>query len=160
MIGVTIIHVGELKEDWLRQAAAEYSKRLGAYCSLSFKSIKEARLTDNPSGAQIKAALEDEGQKIAQSLPARAFFIALCIDGKEMSSEELSSLVSSLPVKGYSGLALVIGGSHGLSEEVKAACQLRLSFSPMTFPHQLARIMALEQLYRAFSIAGGGKYHK
>ncbi len=160
MLTVTLACVGKLKESYWREACAEYEKRLGAFCRLNIVEVAEERLPDAPSAAQITAAIEAEGQRLLSRIPAGASLVALCIEGKEMPSESLSKQLSDWTVDGVSHVAFVIGGSFGLSDAVKREARLRLSFSPMTFPHQLARILALEQLYRAFHIAAGGKYHK
>ncbi len=160
MLTVTVACVGKLKESYWRDAVAEYAKRLSAFCRLQIVEVAEERLPDQPSPAQILAAIEEEGQRLLSRIPAGATVVSLCIEGKEMTSEVLSQTISQWAVDGMSHLALVIGGSHGLSDAVKRESRLRLSFSPMTFPHQLARILVLEQIYRAFHIAAGGKYHK
>lgn len=160
MMNVTLLCVGKLKEDYLRAACAEYQKRLGAFCRLSVIEIAESRLSDRPSQAQIDAALIEEGERILAKLPANAYPVALCIEGQKMSSEQLAVIIASLAANGTSSLAFIIGGSFGLSDEVKSACRLRLSMSDMTFAHQLARVMLLEQIYRAFSINANTKYHK
>lgn len=160
MMNVTLLCVGKLKEDYLRAACAEYQKRLGAFCRLSVIEIAESRLSDRPSQAQIDAALIEEGERILAKLPANAYPVALCIEGQKMSSEQLAVNIASLAANGTSSLAFIIGGSFGLSDEVKSACRLRLSMSDMTFAHQLARVMLLEQIYRAFSINANTKYHK
>ncbi len=160
MLTITLACVGKLKEAYWRDACAEYQKRLSAFCRLQIVEVAEERLPDDPSAAQITAAIDAEGQRLLSRIPASATVVALCIEGKEMTSEALSQQVSQWAVDGVSHLAFVIGGSFGLSDAVKREARLRLSFSPMTFPHQLARILALEQVYRAFHIASGGKYHK
>lgn len=160
MMNVTLLCVGKLKEDYLRAACAEYQKRLGAFCRLSVIEIAESRLSDRPSQAQIDAALIEEGERILAKLPANTYPVALCIEGQKMSSEQLAVIIASLAANGTSSLAFIIGGSFGLSEKVKSACRLRLSMSDMTFAHQLARVMLLEQIYRAFSINANTKYHK
>ena len=160
MIGVTLICVGKLKEDYLRAACAEYQKRLGAFCKLAVVEIAEARLPERPSEAQIDAALAEEGARILAKIPAGCYAAALCIEGQKQSSEQLAASIASLAANGTSAFAYIIGGSFGLSDEVKAACRLRLSMSDMTFAHQLARVMLLEQVYRAFSINANTKYHK
>ena len=160
MFGIDLIYLGNEKDKHYNMAADEYIKRLSAFCSFSSKNLKDERLSDNPSDAEIEQALEKEGKQILQNLPERSYKIALCIEGKQISSEELASTLSSLPDKGYSRATFIIGSSCGLSESVKQMCDLRLSMSRMTFPHKLARVMLLEQIYRAFSIIKGAKYHK
>lgn len=160
MLTVTIACVGKLKEAYWRDASAEYVKRLGAFCRIQIVEVAEERLPDAPSAAQIAAAIDAEGQRLLSKIPATATVIALCIEGKGMTSEALSKQLADWAVDGVSHVVFVIGGSFGLSDAVKREAALRLSFSPMTFPHQLARILALEQIYRAFHIASGGKYHK
>ena len=160
MLNITIACVGKLKESYLRDACAEYAKRLSAFCRLQIAEVEEERLPDKPSDAQIAAALASEGRRLLARVPAGAALIALCIEGKEMSSPELARRLEQLAVSGTSHVVLMIGGSWGLSDEVKNSAALRLSMSPMTFPHQLARVMLLEQLYRAMQISAGGKYHK
>lgn len=141
MIRVDIISVGNLKEKYLREACAEYEKRLTAYCNLQNLTFRE------------------DGD-IIPLLSRRALKIALCVEGKEISSEDFAKEISVSAVSGVSHVQFVIGASDGLTEEVKSACDRRLSFSKMTFPHQLMRVILLEQLYRAFNINSGGKYHK
>ena len=160
MLTVRLIAPGELKESYLREAVAEYEKRLGAYCRVEKIAIKEERLPDRPSDAEIHAALEAEADKILEKIPPRAYAIAMCIEGKMLSSEALASKIRQVTLDGYSEICLIIGSSHGLSERVKSACHLRLSVSPMTFPHQLMRVMLYEILYRTMNIISGGKYHK
>ncbi len=160
MVNVTLLCVGKLKEDYWRDACAEYEKRLSAFCKFRLVEVAEERLPDNPSAAQIAATVEAEGKRLLDRLPREGAVIPLCIEGRELDSPALSAYIERLTVEGTSHIAFVIGGSYGLSEEVKARAALRLSMSPMTFPHQLARVMVLEQLYRSFQIAAGGKYHK
>ena len=160
MININIICVGKLKEDYLRMACAEYGKRLGAFCKLRVTELTPARLPDNPNDAQIEAALSDESERILAKISPNEAIFALCIEGKELSSESFSKEIEKCAVSGFGSLCFVIGGSHGLSPEVKNRAKFRLSMSPMTFPHQLARVMLLEQIYRAFMISSGGKYHK
>lgn len=160
MLRIHIVHVGTIKEKYLTDAVAEYEKRLSAYCSIDNISVKEERLSDKPSAAEIATALKKEGDRILAALPPRAYNIALCVEGKQLSSEKFSEQLSSAANEGFSDVCLIIGGSDGLSDEVKSSCRMRLSISAMTFPHQLMRVILLEQLYRAFNIAAGGKYHK
>lgn len=160
MRSITVLCVGKLKEAYLRDAAAEYQKRLAPFCRLSVIEVDEERLPDAPSDAQIQATLTAEGKRLLSRVPAGAAIFAMCIEGKEMSSPALAQTLDRLAVDGCSHVVFIIGGSWGLSDEVKAAARVRLSMSPMTFPHQLARVMLLEQLYRAGQISSGGKYHK
>ena len=160
MINVTILCIGKLKEDYLRAACAEYLKRLSTFCKASVVELNEARLPEKPSQAQITAALAEEGKSILAKLPNGSYTVALCIEGERFTSERLAERMASAAASGKSSLAFIIGGSFGLSDEVKNTCALRLSMSDMTFPHQLARVMLLEQVYRAFSINANTKYHK
>ena len=141
MLSVTVICVGNLKEAYLRDAVKEYEKRLAAYCRFKTLELKD-------------------GTPILPHLPERAYRVALCVEGKQLSSEELATLIDSKATEGFSELVFVIGAFDGLSEEVKKACHYRLSFSKMTFPHQLMRVILNEQIYRAFTILAGSKYHK
>lgn len=160
MLRVDLICIGRLKERCWQEAADEYKKRLQGYCRLTVTELPEYRLPARPDPAQIAAALEREGESILAKLPPQSYLIALCIEGQEMDSPAFSKLLSDRTIAGDSRVTLVIGGPFGLSETVKRRADFRLSFSPMTFPHRLARVMALEQLYRAFRIASGGQYHK
>lgn len=151
MMRVKLICVGKLKEAFYQQACEEYAKRLSAFCKLEICQIPEEIRPDG---------LAREAEKIRQALLPDSYVIALCIEGKEMSSEQLSRRLGAMKNRGNSRLCLLIGSSNGLDEQLKAEANLCLSMSPMTFPHHLARVMLLEQLYRAFSIESGGKYHK
>lgn len=159
MLNVKIICVGKLKEAYWRQACAEYEKRLHAFCTFSIHEIPECRLPDSPSQAQITAALQTEGEKILSAAGNSSLF-ALCIEGRLLSSEQLAEKINGLAVNGTSTISFIIGSSFGLSEELKKKVDFKLSMSPMTFPHQLARVMLCEQIYRAFQINSHGKYHK
>ncbi|MCI9037163.1 MAG: 23S rRNA (pseudouridine(1915)-N(3))-methyltransferase RlmH [Oscillospiraceae bacterium] len=152
---VTVLCVGRLKEPFYEAAAAEYVKRLGRFCKLEIVELAEQRLPENPSPAEVARGLAKEAEAIRAKLPPAATVVALCVEGRMKSSEELAQLL-----EGSEQLACIIGGSFGLDPSIKAAAQLRLSMSPMTFPHHLARVMLLEQIYRGFQINGGGKYHK
>lgn len=158
MLTVKLICIGKLKESYLRDAQAEYQKRLGAFCKIEVTELAEYRLPDNPSDAQIEKGLTEEGKAILAK--ASGTLIPMCIEGKMLSSTQLADRISKLALEGESTLSFIIGGSFGLSDEVKSRGSLKLSMSPMTFPHQLARVMLLEQIYRAFQINAGGKYHK
>ncbi len=160
MRAVTVLCVGKLKEKYWRDAVAEYEKRLSAFCRLSVVEVEEERLPESPSPAQIAQTLQAEGKRLLARVPQGAAIYALCIEGKELSSPALAEALDRLAVDGCSHTVFIIGGSWGLSDEVKAAARVKLSMSPMTFPHQLARVMLLEQIYRAAQISSGGKYHK
>ena len=160
MRSVTLLTVGKLKEPFYRQACDEYVKRLGAFCKLNVIELPEERLPQNPSQAQIDAALEKEAAAVRAKLPAGAVLVALCVEGKLLSSEDLAARMARWAGSGKSGAVFLIGSSFGLAPSLKAQADLRLSMSPMTFPHHLARVMALEQIYRAFQINAGSPYHK
>ena len=160
MLNVNLITVGKLKEEYLRLACGEYEKRLSAFCRLNIIEINESRLPDAPSDAQINSALEKEAEDIISKFPKNSYTIAMCIEGKQISTEKFSAVLEDIPVRGKSTVNIVIGSSFGLSDRIKSQADMRLSMSEMTFPHQLARVMILEQLYRAFMISSGGKYHK
>ena len=157
---ITVLCVGKLKEKFYLDAAAEYSKRLQRLCRLEIIELPESRLPEEPSPAQIQQALDAEAEAIRAKLPKGGAVAALCIEGDTCSSEEMSRKMQRLAVSGKTHLTFLIGGSVGLSEALKRQADWRLSMSPMTFPHHLARVMLLEQLYRAFQIQQGTKYHK
>lgn len=159
MIGVTLITVGTLKENYLRDAAAEYEKRLGAFCKFAHVNLKEERLPDSPSEAEIKTALRREGERILAEIPKKAYKIALCVEGKQLSSEELAKKLDEIGAT-HGELCLIIGSSHGLDDTVKSSCDMKLSVSKLTFPHQLMRVILLEAVYRGFNIIKGTHYHK
>lgn len=160
MLNITIIAIGKLKEQYLRDASAEYQKRLSASCKLNIIELNPEKLSDNPSAKEIENALNNEAKKIIEKIPKGAKIYSMCIEGKQRTSEELSAEIDSLAVEGVSNIVFIIGGSFGLSDEVKKLSAYRLSMSKMTFPHQIARIMLLEQIYRAMQISIGTKYHK
>lgn len=158
MMNVKLVTVGKLKEAYLRDACAEYAKRIGRYANLQILELEEARLPEKPQEKEIARALAQEAAAMEKLLSG--YVIALCIEGRQRSSSDFSALLTELGVRGQGTVTLLIGSSYGLAPEIKQRADLRLSMSEMTFPHQLARVMLLEQLYRAFQIAGGGKYHK
>lgn len=160
MFGIEIVYCGGEKESYYKQAADEYIKRIKPHFAFNEKIVKDERLSDSPSDKEVALALSKEGERILGSVEQKHYKIAMCIEGKQMSSEELASLFSSLSVNGYSGVSFIIGSSMGLSDKVKQSANLKLSMSKMTFPHRLARVMLLEQIYRAGMINLGGKYHK
>ena len=160
MLAIKLICVGKMREKFYIDAFEEYRKRLGACCRLECVELAEQRLSERPSAGEIAAALEREGAEIAKNIPPDAYTVALCVEGQERSSEDLSRLLTERELSGKPKLCFLIGGSEGLSEEVKEKAEVRMSMSEMTFPHHLARIMLLEQLYRAFQIREGSRYHK
>ena len=160
MAGVSVICVGKLKEKFYIEAAAEYLKRLAPYCKLELIELPEVRLPQNPTQGEIDAALEREAAAIRGKLPPSTSVVAMCVEGRMQSSEELSRTLGNWEQSSAKRLAFVIGGSYGLHPSIKAQAWLRLSMSPMTFPHHLARVMLLEQIYRAYKIREGSNYHK
>lgn len=157
---ITIICVGKLKEKFYLDAVAEYSKRLQRYCKLEILELPESRLPEDPAPAEIQKALRVEADAIRAHLPKGGAVVAMCIEGKTCSSTEMSQKLSHLAVSGQTQITFLIGGSVGLAEALKQQADWRLSMSPMTFPHHLARVMLLEQIYRAFQIEQGTRYHK
>lgn len=160
MISVTLICVGRLKDRFFEEASDEYLKRLKAYAKVNIVEIKAQELSSEPNDAEVSAALEKEASEIMKKIPAGAKIVTMCIEGKLYSSEELAAFLESSAVSGCSHIVFIIGGSYGLSESVKKLSAVRMSMSKMTFPHRLARIMLLEQVYRGFKINAGEKYHK
>ena len=159
MLNVKIICVGNLKESYLKESAAEYIKRLSAFCRLEIAELKEHKLPETLSSTEIDAALEEEADRILAAIPARSAAIALCVEGKQFSSEELAKKLDGFAAT-HGTVCLIIGSSHGLSPRVKTRADLRLSVSELTFPHQLMRVLLLEVLYRCLNIQKGTKYHK
>ncbi len=157
---IRIVCIGKLKEKYWTDAIAEYSKRLGRFCKLNILELKEERLAENASPADEEKVKIAEGESILKSLASDSYVIALDVEGKPLSSEELASKLDTLSVQGRSTIEFIIGGSLGLSDEVKRRADMRLSFSKMTFPHQMMRVILLEQIYRTFKINRGEKYHK
>lgn len=157
-MNINLIVIGKLKEEYLRNACAEYIKRLGRFCTFELHELDECRLSDNPSDKEIETALRKEAEQIKRY--AKGMIVPMCIEGKQLTSTELSEKISDAGVNGQSTVTFIIGSSFGLDNEIKAMGDLRLSMSKMTFPHQLARVMLLEQIYRSFQIMSGGKYHK
>ena len=160
MLNVKLICVGKMREKFYIDAFEEYRKRLQAYCRLELTEITEQRLSDRPAEKEITAALEREGQEILKTVPADAYLVALCVEGKQMPSEGMAELIAARENSGKPKLCFVIGGSFGLSPTVKARANRKLSMSQMTFPHHLARVMLVEQVYRGFKINEGSQYHK
>ena len=159
MLSVNIICVGKLKESYLRDAIDEYSKRMRTLCRLSIIELPEERSSDDPSTAEIGRVISAESERIMQKLGKGDYVIAMCVEGRNISSEELSAKLEDISMRS-STVDLIIGGSWGLSDELKSRADFKLSMGKMTFPHQLCRVMLLEQVYRAFQISKGTKYHK
>ena len=160
MFRITLLTVGKLKEKFYLAAAEEYQKRLKSYCDFSLVELPETRLPDDPSAAQIAAGLSKEAELIVQKLPKGAWFCVLTPEGTELSSERLAQKLEEGKLSGRGAAGFLIGSSFGIAPEIKKQADFRLSFGPMTFPHHLMRVMALEQLYRAQTILAGTKYHK
>lgn len=160
MFTITLIAMGKLKEKFYLSAAAEYEKRLSAYCDFHLIELPESRLPDTPSDAEIALGLEKEADVILAKIPKNAWFCVLTPEGTLLSSEDLAQKLRQCKLSGKSSACFLIGSSFGIASRVKARADLKLSMSPMTFPHHLARVMVLEQLYRAESIQAGSKYHK
>ena len=160
MISIKIIATGDLKESYLRDAIKEYQKRLGAWCKIEEIILKEEKLPDNPTKAQIDKALECEEKKILEKISSKSYVIAMCVEGKQLSSEELAEKISNVTLSGKSELVFIIGSSFGLSNGVKNIADYKLSISKLTFPHQLLRVILHETIYRSLSIINGTKYHK
>ena len=159
MLGITLIAVGKIKEKYLTAAMDEYSKRLSAYCRFDVIEVKDEKTPDNPTAREKEQILMREGERIVSKIPKGARVIALCVEGKQLSSEKFAELISDFAIKGTSRLVFVIGGSMGLADNIKTMSDFRLSFSEMTFPHMLMRVILAEQIYRGFTITEGKTYH-
>ena len=160
MFEITLLAMGKLKEKFYISAAEEYCKRLGAYCKFHLLELPEVRLPENPSPAEIAAGLDKEAETIFAKVPKGAYLCIFTPEGKELSSEAFAEKLASVKLSGKSSVCFLIGSSFGISQKVKAAADFQLSMGPMTFPHHLARVMVLEQIYRAEAIQAGSKYHK
>lgn len=160
MFDITLITMGKLKEKFYLSAAEEYRKRLGGYCRFNLIELPEHRLPEDPSPAEIAAGLDKEAELIFAKIPKGAWFCVFTPEGKELSSERFADKLKEVKLSGKSSACFLIGSSFGMAPQVKAKADFQLSMGPMTFPHHLARIMVLEQLYRAEAIQAGSKYHK
>ena len=160
MLNMRIVCVGKLREQFYIDAFNEYSKRLSAYCKSECVELNETKLGSSPSDKEIAAALDKEAVDIERALGKDAYVIAMCVEGKQLKSEDFAQKINSLAVSGRGRICFVIGGSFGISQRIKQRADMRLSMSEMTFPHHLARVMLAEQIYRAFKIIKGSKYHK
>lgn len=159
-MNINFIAMGKIKEAWYRDACAEYIKRMGAFAQTKVFEPNPVDLPKDPSDALISQALDKEAERIGECIKGGSYTVAMCIEGKTMSSEKLADTLSQLGSRGISTVNFVVGSSFGLSEKFKKDADLRMSMSPMTFPHSLARVMLYEQVYRAFSIINNSKYHK
>lgn len=159
-MNITVIAPGKIKEKYFSDAIDEYSKRLKRYGKVEIVELKDEAIPDSPSEKEKELILSKEGERIKEKIPQGSYVVALCVEGKQKSSEELASLFKTVSLNGKSRITFVIGGSLGLSQEIKNLADLRLGFSKMTFPHKLMRVILLEQIYRAFTICEGKTYHK
>lgn len=155
-MNVTLIYVGSLKDQWIKEGCAEFEKRLSKYCSFSNVEIKQEKLSSSPSEGEIAAALEKEADAIIAAMPKKAMSVALCVEGKLYSSEELAELIE----RQARDIVFIIGSTHGLSQRVKDMCDVKMSMSKMTLPHRMAKLFITEQIYRAFNINAGSHYHQ
>lgn len=160
MFEITLICMGKLKEKFYLSAAAEYEKRLKGYCSFHLIELPEYRLPEDPSPAEIAAGLEKEADAILTKIPKGSWFCTMTPEGKLLSSENLAEKLKDVKLSGKSSACFLIGSSFGIAPRIKQMADMKLSMSPMTFPHHLARVMVLEQIYRAFKINEGSSYHK
>ena len=160
MLAVKFVCVGRMREKFYIEAFSEYTKRLQSLCKFEIVEPNEQRLSENPSDKEVKAALDREAQDIMKAIPNDAYVVAMCVEGKQMPSEGMGELIAARENSGKPKLCFVIGGSFGLADSVKARADMKLSMSKMTFPHHLARVMLIEQLYRGFKINEGSRYHK
>lgn len=159
-MNIKIISVGKIKEKYIQDGIKEYSKRLSRYCSLEIIEIDDEKAPENLSDKEMDIVKQKEGERILSKVPQNSYVIALVIEGKQLSSEELAKKMQDLMIDGQSDVCFIIGGSLGLSDEVIARSNFKLSFSKMTFPHQLMRMILLEQVYRGWRIIKGEPYHK
>lgn len=160
MLNVKIICIGSIKEKYFKDAILEYQKRLTDFCKFSILELPEYKILNNPSNSDINKALTEEGKRVLSKIKDKDEVVSLCIEGKELSSVGLSKYINDAALTGHSTVDFIIGGSFGLSDEVKNRSDLKLSMSRMTFTHQMSRVILCEQIYRAFNILNGGKYHK
>ena len=160
MLNITVIGVGKLKEKYWKSAIEEYAKRLTRYCRIEIQEVKDEPAPETLSEKERQLVMAKEGKRIMDQIPDSAYVVALCIEGRQMPSEKMAEMIQNTAANGKSHIVFIIGGSLGLSDIVKQRADFRLSFSPMTFPHQLMRVILFEQIYRSFTILHDGKYHK
>ena len=159
MLQINILYVGNIKDKFFQDAVSEYEKRLSGFCKLKNIELKEEKPKDE-SDTEIALVIKKEGDRLLEAIPPKSYKIALCVEGKQISSEELAERISDIPLSGYSEITFIIGGAFGMEERVKKAADFRLSISKMTFTHRMMRVILIEQIYRALNIASGGHYHK
>lgn len=159
MLQINILYVGNIKDKFFQDAVSEYEKRLNGFCKLKNIELKEEKPKDE-SESEIATIIRKEGDRLLEAIPPKSYKIALCVEGKQISSEDLAQKISEIPLSGYSEITFIIGGAFGMDERVKKAADFRLSISKMTFTHRMMRVILIEQIYRALNIAGGGHYHK
>ena len=159
MLQINILYVGNIKDKFFQDAVSEYEKRLSGFCKLKNMELKEEKPKDE-SDTEIALVIKKEGDRLLEAIPPKSYKIALCVEGKQISSEELAEKISDIPLSGYSEITFIIGGAFGMDERVKKAADFRLSISKMTFTHRMMRVILIEQIYRALNIASGGHYHK
>ena len=159
MLQINILYVGNIKDKFFQDAVSEYEKRLSGFCKLKNMELKEETPKDE-SDTEIALVIKMEGDRLLEAIPPKSYKIALCVEGKQISSEELAERISDIPLSGYSEITFIIGGAFGMDERVKKAADFRLSISKMTFTHRMMRVILIEQIYRALNIASGGHYHK
>ena len=159
MLQINILYVGNIKDKFFQDAVSEYEKRLSGFCKLKNIELKEEMPKDE-SDTEIALVIKKEGDRLLEAIPPKSYKIALCVEGKQISSEELAERISDIPLSGYSEITFIIGGAFGMDERVKKVADFRLSISKMTFTHRMMRVILIEQIYRALNIASGGHYHK
>ncbi len=160
MLQINILYVGNIKDKFYAEAVAEYEKRLSAFCKIKNIELREEKPPENPSEAEIAMVIRKEGDRLLEALPKKGYKIALCVEGTQISSEDLAKKIAAVTVSGDSEITFIIGGAFGMDERVKKAANYRLSISKMTFTHRMMRVILAEQIYRALNILSGGNYHK
>ena len=160
MLQINILYVGNIKDKFFAEAVKEYEKRMSSFCKIKNIELKEEKPPENPSDAEIALVIRKEGDRLLEAMPKKGYKIALCVEGTQISSEELAKKLSSVTVSGDSEITFIIGGAFGMDERVKKAANFRLSISKMTFTHRMMRVILAEQIYRALNILAGGSYHK
>ena len=160
MLQINILYVGNIKDKFYAEAVQEYEKRLSAFCKIKNIELKEEKPPENPSDAEITLVIKKEGDRLLEAMPKKGYKIALCVEGTQISSEDLAKKIESVTVAGDSEITFIIGGAFGMDERVKKMANYRLSISKMTFTHRMMRVILAEQIYRALNILSGGNYHK